>query len=231
MNILICDDADDASLVLKKIIVFSTPNACVRIFKTGQEVLSFIRTGKKPDVCFLDIIMPEMDGITLATQMRESGYDGPIVFLTTENDYAAQSYKVTAYSYLLKPPNEKEVSAILFKLAKDQKAADTESIPLITKSMSRYVLLKDISHIEVIRYKVHFRLVNGEEIIITAIFSEILPKLLHDRRFAQCHRSFVVNMDDISYIQGSTIVMNRGDKIQISKTYAGIKKLYSSHQF
>ena len=231
MNILICDDADDAALALKKIIVFSTPNANLKIFKTGYEVLAFIRAGKKPDICFLDIIMPEMDGITLATRIREQGYDGPIVFLTTENDYAAQSYKVSAYSYLLKPPDEKEVASILQRLTRERLITDTESIPLITKSMSRYVFLKDISHVEVIRFKVYFRLTNGEEIIITAIFSEILPKLLKDRRFAQCHRSFIVNMDDISYIQGSTITMNRGNKIQISKTFAGIKKLYKNRQF
>ena len=231
MNILICDDADDAALMLKKIIVFSIPDACLRIFSRATEALSFIRSGKMPDICFLDIIMPEMDGIALATRMREHGYNGSIVFLSTANDFATQSYKVKAYSYLLKPPNEKEVVTILEKLALEQKAADTESIPLMTKSFYKNIFLKSISHVEVIRHKVHFRLIDGEEIIITAVFSEMLPKLLKDKRFAQCHRSFVVNMDDVSYIQGNSIVMNRGNNVPISKTFTGFKSLYASRQF
>ena len=231
MNIIICDDADNAALLLKKIIVFSVPNTSIKIFNNGADVLSFIRTGKVPDLCFLDIIMPGMDGISLAENMRKEGYYGPIVFLTTSNVYAVESYKVKAYSYLLKPPNEKEVEFLLQKLAEELKTADTGSIQIKTKSLSKYILFKEISHMEVVKHKVHFQLINGEEIIITAVFLEIIPKLLGDKRFAQCHRSFVVNMDDISHIQGNTVIMNCGKKIPISKKYADFKKLYINRDF
>jgi two-component system LytT family response regulator len=125
MNILICDDANDAALALKKIIAFSVSDVNVTVFNTGEDVLAYIRCGKRPDLCFLDILMPGMDGILLAAQMRKEGYSGHIVFLTAANDYAAQSYQVEAFSYLLKPPKEKEVAAILQKLKDTLEAADT----------------------------------------------------------------------------------------------------------
>jgi len=76
MDILICDDVNDAALALKKIIVFSVPDANIAVFNSGEDTLEFIRSGKTPDVCFLDTIMPEMDGITLAARMRREGYSG-----------------------------------------------------------------------------------------------------------------------------------------------------------
>jgi CheY-like chemotaxis protein len=60
---LICDDADDAALALKKIIAFSVSDVNITVFNAGEDALAYIRSGKKPDLCFLDILMPEMDGM------------------------------------------------------------------------------------------------------------------------------------------------------------------------
>jgi DNA-binding LytR/AlgR family response regulator len=231
MNILICDDANDAALTLKKIIAFSVSDVNVTVFNTGEDVLACIRSGKNPDLCFLDILMPGMDGIALAAQMRKEGYSGPIVFLTASNDYAAQSYQVEAFSYLLKPPNEKEVAAILRKLNDTLEAADTAGLPVKTKQLSKLIMFKNISHVEVIRHNVHFRLTNGKEVQIVGVFSEIIPKLLADKRFAQCHRSFVVNMDAISGIQGNVAIMNDGKNVPISKNFSEFKKQYHNRLF
>jgi DNA-binding LytR/AlgR family response regulator len=175
--------------------------------------------------------MPGIDGISLAERMRKEGYGGPIVFLTASNDYAAQSYKVEAFSYLLKPPDEKEVAAILRKLKNMLEAADTAGLPVKTKQISKHILFKDISHIEVIRHNVYFRLIDGNEIQIAGVFSEIIPTLLADKRFARCHRSFVVNMDAISGIQGDVAIMKCGKNIPISRNYSEFKKLYQNRLF
>jgi DNA-binding LytR/AlgR family response regulator len=231
MNILICDDADDAAFALKKIFAFSVSDVNITVFNAGEDALAYIRSGKKPDLCFLDIIMPEMDGISLAANMRKEGYGGSIVFLTAANDYAAQSYKVEAYSYLLKPPNENEVAAILHKMKDTLEAADTAGLPVRTKQLSKLIMFKDISHVEVIRHNVHFRLTDGSEVQIVGVFSEIVPKLLADKRFAQCHRSFVVNMDAISGIQCNVAIMCCGKNVPISKNYSEFKKQYQNRLF
>ena len=231
MNILICDDVSDEALQLKKIISLSPIDADIRTFTTAAEVLSFICSGKKPDICFLDIIMPEMDGIVLAEEMRKEGYPGQIVFLTSANDYAAQSYNVAAFAYLLKPPNPKEVIAILYKAEKAGKEMDNLGIQVKTRPVTRLVLHRDISNVEVINHKLYLRLIDGTEVEIWSSVSEIGPKLLGDNRFAQCHKSFVVNMDYISHIQGNTIIMKSGKKIPISKRYTDFKKRYEKWVF
>ena len=242
MNILICDDVNDAAVLLTKIISFSFPDADIRTFNSAAETLAFFRSGKIPDICFLDIIMPEMDGILLAETMREEGYGGPIVFLTLSNDFAAQSYKVSAFSYLLKPPNANEVISILRKAEKANKEGDSTGFHVKTKQVTRFILHREIAHVEVRNQKLFIRLLDSTEVEMWSSLSEIMPKLrglgiCHDSRengdsrFVQCHKSFVVNMDFISYIQGNTIIMKYGKNIPISRGYANIKKLYDKRTF
>ena len=233
MNILICDDLVDAVVQLTKIISLSFPDAEIRAFSNATGALAFFRSGKKPDLCFLDIMMPGMDGIKLAEKMREGGYRGPIVFLTVSNDFAAQSYKVEAFSYLLKPPKANEVIDILHRAEKANRDGDTAGIHVKTKKITRFILYREIYHLEVKNQKLFFRMMDGTEVEIWSSLSDIVLKLKGEgeSRFAQCHHSFLVNMDNVSYIQGNTIIMKDGKNIPITKKYSDFKKLYEKRAF
>ena len=227
MKILICDDVNDDALRLKGILYELLPNAALEVFNCGAETLVYMNTAAPPvELCFLDIVMPEMDGVSLAQKMRKNGYKGFIVFLTSSNDFAAQSYQVKAFSYLLKPPDKRSVAKVLSELETALKNADTAGITVNTKTTSMFILFKDISHVEVINRIVYFRLINGDEIAVYSRFLDVTPILLTDRRFGQCHRSFLVNIHDIYKVQGNNVVMNSGNKIPISKNYADFKSRY-----
>lgn len=228
MIVFICDDVDDDALQLKSIINDSGFNVRTEIFNTGGEALEHISSGKMPDICFLDILMPETDGVTVAEQMREKGYSGHIVFFTTTNDYAAQSYKVKASSYLLKPPDKNEVVRLMRELIDSIKAADAAGLLINSKKMSTFILFKDIAYIEVIDHKIFYRLTNGNTIDENARISDIMARL-QDKRFAQCHRSFVVNMDEVYQVQGNKVLMNNGKNIPVTRHYANFVNAYIGH--
>ena len=229
MNILICDDSNEDALQLKDIIIDSRPNTHVSLLHDGMDVFEFFDSGILPDVCFLDIIMPKINGIDLAEKLRGKGYLGHIVFLTNSSDYAVQSYKVKAFSYLLKPAGKEEVAHLLDELETALKAADTGGIRVKTRNLFKFLLFKEISHAEVIGRTVVYRLTNGDEVKERARFLDITPVLLADSRFAQCHRSFVVNMDDVYKIENNNVVMNSGKNIPITKTYAEFYDKYSRY--
>ena len=225
MNILICDDMHDDGLKLQQAIKDSGVEAHCCYFDKGKDALSHIITGAKADVCFLDIIMPEMTGIELARQIRKAENAGgakarEIVFLTTSNEYASESFEVNAFSYLLKPPEPQKVATVLQEITKAKKASDNSGIPISTKDMTKFLYFRDISFIEVVNYKVMFRLVDGSELAVTSSLSAILSQVATDKRFAQCHRSFVVNMNDINKIMNNTVLMYSGVQIPISRTHA-----------
>lgn len=227
MNILICDDLQGDSDRLSRLIRDSWLNVNIVVFQNGYDTLDYFYTGAVVDVCFLDIIMPEMSGVELASHLRQGGYTGDIVFLTTSNDYAAESYDVNAFSYLLKPPSPEGVRSVLQKLEDAKKKGDTEGILVKVSKVSRNVLFRDISHVEVIKHYVYFRLTGGEEIELYATFGEIAEQLLRDSRFVQCHRSYIVNMSEISSIDDKEITVRGGRKLPVSKSYSDIKKKFA----
>lgn len=226
MNILVCDDMQDETEKLVKLIDASAYDIHTVAFHDSEAALSYVNAGAIVDVCFLDILMPKMNGILLADKLRQGGFAGEIVFLTHSNDYAMESYQVDAFSYLLKPPTAQSVYKVMRKLEIARHNNDTGSIMIKTKDMVCAVLFLDISYIEIIQHIVHFHLVSGDVLKANSTLSEVAGKLLHDRRFAQCHRSYIINMAAVSAIQGREIVMQSGVKIPISKSHAGVKKRY-----
>ena len=231
MNVLICDDISNDGLKLEQAIKAFDIEASCWYFDKGSDALSHIQTGAKVDVCFLDIVMPEMNGIELARQIRKVETDkgmqaSEIVFLTTSNEFASESFELKAFSYILKPPEPQKVANILHEIIDAKKALDTSGILISTKTMTKFLYFREVSFIEVINYKVYFRLIDGSEIVIVSSLGAILPQVITDKRFAQCHRSFVVNMDDINKIQDNSVLMYSGRQIPISRTYAGFCDKY-----
>ena len=242
MNILICDDIHDEAQKLEKAVKKAGFEAHIRYFEKGPDLLDYLQTssgaassGVAIDVCFLDIVMPEMDGIELARNMRAAGFNGRIVFLTTSNDYGSESYQVKAYSYLVKPVTAEDIAQLLNEIKNGTTAENTmqtrqhAGIKVVTRNMARFVYFHEISFVEVINKNVYFRLLDGDEIVITSSLSEILPQLMADGRFAQCHRSYVVNMDVITNIHGKEIALPCGRKVPVSRNYKEFSNLYFKH--
>jgi len=223
MNILICDDVKEDMNKLENAVKQSGFDADIRCFVKGADVLEYIKSTANVntdiDVCFLDIIMPEMNGIELAGRMRLLGFNGKIVFLTSSADYGVESYQVKAFFYLLKPVNTQEVIKLLNEIKNSESSKDSAGIKIETRNMTRFVYYHEISFVEVINKNVFFRLLDGSEIVIFASLSDILPQLAADGRFAQCHRSFVVNLDSIMQINGKEVFLRCGRKAPISRSY------------
>ena len=232
MNILICDDVKDEAIKLENAIKEALRQiagfeANIRFFNKGSDVLSFISSGAfgvKIDVCFLDIIMPEMNGIELAQKMIDADFSGKIIFLSSSNEYGPDSYKVKAFSYLLKSYSQKEIENVLKEILEVKKPEDKAGLPVTTRNIKKFLYFHEISYIEVMRNSVYFHLLNMEDIVITAALSDILPQL--DGRFAQCHRSFIVNIDAVKQIRGKEIILRCGRKTPVSKSYKGFSDLY-----
>jgi DNA-binding LytR/AlgR family response regulator len=224
MNVLICDDQKYE--VERLVALLGTSGFDVRIsaFIKGQEVLDYIHTGPLVDVCFLDIIMPEMDGIELAEKLRKVRFSGEIVFLTSSNDYARQSYSVKAFDYLIKPPTPQSVKRLLAALENAHKNADRKGLTIKIQGDVSFILFRDISHAEVIDHNVYIRLCGGTELKVYTTFAELAAELLSDSRFVQCHRSYIVNVSDIKTVSNQDVIMQNGAKIPVSRGYSHVKE-------
>jgi len=226
MNILICDDIKEDADRLATLIAQSSFEAQTMVFTCPSQALDYCRSGADIDACFLDIIMPKMNGIKLAEKLRENNFANDIVFISNSNDFASQSYQVLAFDYLLKPLTCEKVSNIMCKLKKSQENtenADKAGLSLVTQGTARFVLFRDISHVEVISHTVYIKQLDKSIIKMYAVFSKIEEKLLADSRFVKCHRSYIVNLSEIKTMANNELTMKNGSKIPISRKYSQVK--------
>jgi DNA-binding LytR/AlgR family response regulator len=223
MNILICDDIKKDADKFAAMVAQSGFEAQTAVFTRPSQTLDYICSNADIDACFLDIIMPEMNGIKLAEKLRENNFTKDIVFITTSNDFASQSYQVKAFDYLLKPLTLEKVRNVMGKLKKSQENADKAGLSVVTKEATRFVLFRDISHVEVIRHIIYIELLDKSIIKMYAAFSRIEKQFLEDNRFAKCHRSYIVNLNEIMTMGKKELTMKNGSKIPISRSYSQVK--------
>lgn len=187
-----------------------------------------------PNCAILDIYMPDMKGTDLAVSLRKLGFTGPIGFLTSSNEFAAESYEVKAHSYLLKPVDKKKLFHLLdeFRVLLHKKSAkpvDDAHIILNTKRSKTILYYRDIKWVEVRAHSLFYYVEkNGieEELKTTGTLKELSEILLKDSRFAVSHNSFIVNMDCIATIKLNEIVMYDGSKLPISRRHSAFKAKY-----
>ncbi len=114
MRIAICDDE---AICLEQTVAavrrcLQGVDAHIDLFRSGQ---TFLREFKSLpyDLVFLDIEMPEMDGITTAKKLRKLHRDVPIIFLTSHIEYALEGYEVNALRYFTKPVDPGKLRSVL----------------------------------------------------------------------------------------------------------------------
>jgi DNA-binding LytR/AlgR family response regulator len=234
-RILICDDNNDDLDELQKIIEdfyneASLPYSVLR-FSDPRQALDYIEDGNKVDIAVLDVIMPEKNGMELAAGMRDLGFDGFFVFLTSSNDFAAQSYSVKAFSYILKPARMQAVNEVLSNIEKLRLENDRNGFPLTRRSGVRFVLYTEFMFVEVINHQLLFHLANGEVISIYGSLKEYSELLLSQPQNCRPQKSFIVNLDFVRYFENSAIFMRDKTRISVPKEFENLKERWLERMF
>lgn len=222
IHIAICDDSKQERQILAALFkryqeLHATPLQ-IHIFQNGFSLLDAIDQGKRFDITILDILMPGENGIEIARNIRASGTDTEIIFLTSSPEYAVDSYEVKAQNYLLKPVTEEKffasIDSILAKL--DEK--DTASFIIYTteKQYSR-IRVSSLVYGEVTHRTITLHLADQTMISAVMTFTEFQDILKAYPDFIYPHRSYAVNMNYIQYVTKSDIILTDGQKIPLSR--------------
>jgi len=234
MHIAICDDNP---LELKKIadIVESYASQSglpVRIstFTNAETMLS---AAKKEFFShyLLDIMMPGMDGISAAQEIRSFDTDAKLIFLTSSREYAYQSYRVKAYDYLLKPVQSEELTALLRQMqAQEESSRDCLSIQS-GRSIFR-ISFAQLAFLEVNQKHLYFFLADGCVRQLPGSMSEFEDRLLSHPGFVKIHRSYIVNLQHVSALTPKGCVMFGGKNLPVSRfLYHDVQKKYMTYLF
>lgn len=219
MNIYICDDNPSfASELREQITAYCAkhdyPCTC-ELFYSPHALLS--ADWQSIQVLFLDIDMPNMNGIELAKRIRETSPDIIIVFVTAWLKYAPYGYQVSAFRYLLKQSLQQELPDCMDDIAEKLFPNTLYSFPTKTDALTlpiNQVLYLEGSSRRYVR--LHTLLSDIPVVDCPGKLSEYCTKLA-SYGFLQTHRSFLVNMHHIRQIKNYIVYLSNGEELKASE--------------
>lgn len=221
MRIAFCDDdhtfLEQVKEYIKRYIKETEISVEFSFFEDGDSLLSAIKNHVF-DICFLDVLMPLMDGMETARELRRNNNSIKLVFATTSSDFAVDSYEVKAKNYLLKPISYEKFKSVLDDLHTE---LTKEEQCLVVKTAVGYQKLyhNEIAYLESMNKIVMIYLRNGSLVETKEPLYHLEERLLSDN-FFKCHRSYMVNMHHIETFNSSSIIMRSGKQIPIARGYA-----------
>ena len=156
MRIAICDDEVSMVQILEEKIKKLLPDAVIEKYLSGDELIA---SGSKPDILFLDIQMPGMDGMETAKVLRQDNEDMILIFVTSAEEYVFQAFDVGAFHYLVKPFSNEKLKEVVTKAVHNIKKSsrlekDEKYIMVQTAGSHIKIFLRDIVYAEVYNRKV-----------------------------------------------------------------------------
>ena len=231
LRIAICDDEETqlnktAALLQAYLQARSGLNGQVETFQSGGALLARAEDTGGFDLYVLDILMPELSGIDTGRRLRALGEGGEIVYLTSSNDFAADSYEVRAFFYLLKPVEQQKLDRVLDDAVDKLNRELSAAIMVNTPQGTRRLLMERIRYTERVGRCIRYHCTDGavDSLTIRSSFKEMMEPLLADRRFRLCGASYVLNFQYITGINGQTCLLDNGQTIVLPKAAAAAFK-------
>jgi len=226
LRCIIVDDESGAVEILTCYVKRTQGLELVRSFRDSIEALTFM-AGNEVDLVFLDIDMPNLDGMHLSELIRNK--DLQVIFCTAYSEYAVESYEKEALDYLLKPIAYERFCKAVDKAQKARFGLlepDQTGLPekngktgkLFIKSGPRIhqVDIGELLYVEKKGHYVVFHTPEGQR--LSRMNMRDLLSTLPSGDFVRVHRSFVVAIDKIDTIEKQTVVIHKR-KIPIGESY------------
>jgi len=234
MYIAVCDDNTHELKQLGDMLnqYISVHQAPIRFksFLNAEHMLAEAKTERFTHY-ILDVMMPSMDGITAAQEIRSFDAGAVIIFLTSFKEYAYQGYRVKAYDYLLKPIDAGMINALLDELLAKRNASDEYLCIQNGRSIFR-IPYAHLSYMEINQKRVYFYLSDGQVRQVYGTMAEFEKDLLARSDFMKIHRSYIVNLHQISALTPEGCVMLSGKNLPVSRLlYNHVRAAYVTHLF
>lgn len=234
IRIAICDDEQhcisDAESAVTQYLSSEDVPFTLKSFSNGDDLIEALRT-EKIDILFLDIMMPLLNGMDLAREIRSRDSAVRIIFLTSAPEYAVESYDVKASGYLLKPLDRGRLFRVLADCIRTLK---TEPDNIIVRTLLGFqkIYIHNIECIEAQNKRVIFRLSDRTSIEALNTFSYYTEHLSYEKGFFKCHRSYLVSISNIDSFTSTEAITKSGARVPIARAYSKIfKEAYFAYMF
>lgn len=188
-------------------------NLDIATFANGLDFLDKFSYGSF-DLIFMDIRMPNSNGMSIARDIRKLDSGVGIIFLTNLTQYAIKGYEVEALDYIVKPVEYAVFKAKLKKAMERLRKREDTYIALNTKSELRGVSLNQIVYVESMGHRAVYHLL--EEDVTTWESMTAVEEKLSQYHFSRCSSSYCVNLKYVESVQGMYVKVG-GNELKISR--------------
>lgn len=231
MQIAICDDEKEIRELIGSRVQNICPEAELAYYETGEELLA---ETKEPDILFLDIWMPGVDGMETARQLRKKGKDTILIFVTAIEEYVFQAFDVGAFHYIVKPFDDEKLKTVLQNAVKQYRetlqnrqkeggVSEGKYIMIQTGGTHTKIFLDDIMYAEVFNRKIIIHKTDGEIQYYGKLLD--LEKLLGED-FFRPHRAYLIHFKYVVKYDASTIYLEFGEVLMAKQNYPEFVKQY-----
>jgi len=220
------DEVKGSKLLSRKLEFFEDELQVIGIFNQPAKALNSINE-LKPDVLFLDVEMPGMNGFQFLERL--GSFDFEVIFTTAYDSYTLEALRLSAVDYLLKPIDEEELKMAITRLRKRvveksaYKSLKKEKINsnrlALTTAEGVYIVDKfNIMRVEAMSNYSVFILAGGKKIVVSKTLKEY-ETLLTEESFIRINRSVIINL---SYVvkyrkgDGGTLELSDGTEVEVS---------------
>lgn len=235
IKVIIVDDEPYSCEALDALLNRYCPQVkVVSICYSGKEALQEIKE-QKPQLLFLDIEMPRMNGFELLEKIPHPDFD--LIFTTSYDQYAIKAIRFSALDYLLKPINRDELQAAVNKVTERNQPPLTQQLELLLQKIQtparhiNKVAMPTLEGLQMVtvdtiiscesdsNYTIVF-LKNKQKIVVSRTLKDI-EEILEDYSFLRIHHSYLVNINQINkYVkgEGGYVVMSDGSSVDVSRS-------------
>ena len=220
---LTCIIVDDEPLAVKLMesFVAKTPDLeLLASFTDSVEAINAVKE-QKPNLLFLDIQMPDLNGMELAHMIPT---ETRVIFTTAFKEYAFESYEVNALDFLLKPIRYNKFMVAVEK-AKDWFAKSESPKPqpsalfVRVDGELRNITINDIIYVNGMKDYVMFYLDSEAKPLITHLTMKAVEEMLPPERFLRVHRSYIIAVDKIRKVDRNDCIYIGNEIIHVPDGY------------
>lgn len=242
ISVAVCDDN---SKTLK--IISTTISGCfadnglttdIECFENGERVLSRMER-KSFSLVFLDIEMPQIDGISLSQKIRDKKYNTEIVFVTNHNAKVFDALSVHPFGFVRKSNFISDITAIIEDYCKAYISSDNDKFIVKAEDGTLSLVYRNIEYIEGCGKIQYVHEADKKDGILIYSSMKHLEELLSDKGFIRVHNGYIVNCiyvakirkDEIEFSDGNTVPISRRLTKNVKEKYLAFMQRTSSGIF
>jgi len=233
---ILIDDESNSLEMMEWLLKTYCPQVVVEAMcDSGEKGIEAIRQ-YKPDLVFLDIEMPHMNGFDMLEQFDKLFFD--VVFCTAYDQFAIKAFRYSALNYLLKPVDPDDLKETIRRLEEKKSSPSKEQIDLLIQNIRQparpavqrialttgdgliFVETRDILYCHAESNYTNVVLIGGKKILVSKVLKDI-DETLSGNDFYRVHNSYLINLNHIQKFvrgEGGYIIMDDGANIGISRS-------------